>query len=80
MAQRTTELTCKHHPNLRWVCNGVAWSDEYGYNGSRNIFFCGSINEPVTFVNMTMECDCSASDLVRTENDKKQYPIHKEEM
>lgn len=33
-------LTCKHHPELRWSCKDVAWSG--CYNGSRNIFFCGS--------------------------------------
>lgn len=34
-------LTCKHHPFLRWSCKEVAYTEGYGYNGSRNIFFMG---------------------------------------
>lgn len=35
-------LTCKNHPELRWSTKGCAFSDEGGYNGSRNIFFKGT--------------------------------------
>lgn len=34
-------LTCKNHPLLRWSCKEVAFTDEGGYNGLRNIFFLG---------------------------------------
>lgn len=75
-------LTCKNHPNLRWSCKEIAFSDGYGYNGSRNIFFNG---EPTgkgmfadgsgldcdTFVNgqWIEECKCSARDLIRAPED-----------
>jgi hypothetical protein len=34
-------LTCRNHPNLRWSTKECAFTDEHGYNGSRNIFFDG---------------------------------------
>ena len=53
-------LTCRHHPELRWHCKEIAFTDEGGYNGSRNIFFYGRADG--TF---TDECQCPARDLIR---------------
>lgn len=79
-------LTCRHHPELRWMCKEIAFSDEGGYNGARSIFFKGwstgrmySDNSGldctiVRVVNgvqeFAQECKCPASDLVRAPEDK----------
>ena len=38
-------LTCKNHPDLRWSCKDIAWTENADgtgyYNGQRNIFFDG---------------------------------------
>lgn len=76
-------LTCKNHPELRWSCKDIAFDDEYGYNGSRNLFFKGTPirNEdgsPKMYSDGSgMECDfygstecaCSPRDLVRAPED-----------
>lgn len=78
-------LTCKNHPNLRWGCKDIAFTDGYGYNGSRNIFFKG---EPTgkgmyedgsgmycdTFFPdrsdpIVNECSCPPTDLIRASED-----------
>lgn len=53
-------LCCVNHPDLRWNCKGMAWTEgEPGYyNGSRHIFFFG--NEEGEYVR---ECQCPGSDL-----------------
>jgi hypothetical protein len=76
-------LTCKHHPNLRWACKEIAFSDAHGYNGTRNIFFNGEPTgagmysdgsglECSTYINgrIIEECNCPASDLIRAPEDK----------
>lgn len=40
-------LTCKNHPELRWGCKDIAWTEAHGdkpafYNGQRSIFFLGT--------------------------------------
>ena len=35
-------LTGKNHPNLRWSCKEIAWTDGFGYNRKRHIFFNGT--------------------------------------
>jgi hypothetical protein len=53
-------LTCANHPDLRWSCKSIAWSegDPGCYNGSRNIFFFG--NAEGEYVR---ECQCPGRDL-----------------
>jgi len=51
-------LTCKNHPNLRWMCKDIAWENGR-YNGCRNIFYMDWRNE--TYI---PECKCSANDLM----------------
>ena len=76
-------LTCKNHPELRWSCKEIAFSDDYGYNGSRNIFFNGTPDGKGMYfdgsgLSCTMvkddkivtECDCPSSDLIRAPEDK----------
>lgn len=73
-------LTCKNHPELRWSCKEVAWTEHAdgtgGYNGCRNIFFngvsTGEMFEDKSGVKCThvvdgewvQECECSARDLI----------------
>ena len=78
-------LTCKNHPNLRWGCKEIAFSDSGGYNGCRNIFFRGEPTGDGMFndgsgldcsvltadrQNVIEECTCPASDLIRADEDK----------
>lgn len=35
-------LTCKNHPELRWSCKDIAWTEGHGYNSKRHIFFHGT--------------------------------------
>ena len=37
-------LTCKNHPELRWSCKEIAFTDSPtgGYNGSRHLHFNGT--------------------------------------
>lgn len=79
-------LTCRNHPNLRWGCKEVAFSDEHGYNGSRSIFFWGEPNGKGLFEDksgihcstyfagdpprIVEECKCSSRDLIRAPEDK----------
>jgi|TARA_R100000789_G_C2929964_1_gene128890 hypothetical protein len=76
-------LTCKNHPNLRWSCKEIAFDDEGGYNGSRNIMYKGVPNEQGMYGDssglsctvvkdgkMIEECKCPIKDLIRAEEDK----------
>lgn len=61
---RHITLTCKHHPLLRWSTKAIAWSGDKNqghYNGSRNIFFLGTLPDlnPNVF-----ECSCPSHELV----------------
>ena len=76
---RHVKLTCKNHPDLRWMCKSVAWTDSGGYNGSRNIFFVGKLTtsgdySPVEGDEVVMECSCPTSDLVRAPEDLAKFP------
>jgi len=78
-------LTCRNHPNLRWSCKECAFSDEGGYNGSRNIFFNGEPDGHGMFTDglglscseyfpdradpIVRECKCSSRDLIRAPED-----------
>jgi hypothetical protein len=78
-------LTCKNHPELRWSCKDIAWTEtETGgfYNGCRSIFFNGtpdgrgmySDNSGLNCSYMKdgelyEECTCPASDLVLAPED-----------
>lgn len=35
-------LTCRNHSDLRWSTKEVAFTEGFGYNGARNIFFNGT--------------------------------------
>ncbi len=76
-------LTCKNHPRLRWSCKEIAFSDKYGYDGSRNIFFGGvpddngmySDNSGLSCTRikdneLVEECSCPASNLIRAPEDR----------
>jgi hypothetical protein len=79
-------LTCKNHPNLRWSCKEIAFSDEYGYNGTRHIFFNGEPNGEGMYSDgsglncssyfperenpVVKECSCQVKDLIRAPEDK----------
>lgn len=62
---RHVTLTCIHHPKLRWYCKEVAVDKDGRYNGARNIFFDGSLDDPNTIRTNTkeVECKCKSSDL-----------------
>ena len=65
---RHVYLTCKNHNHLRWSCKSIAFSQGYGYNGARNIFYLGTLepNKP-TCGNCHVqeaECSCPPSDLI----------------
>ena len=82
-------LTCKNHPNLRWQCKSIAYSEGYGYNGSRNIFFNGELavnpsDRSWPYRDQAVgkdgnwhsvpECSCPPTDLVLApESDKPDY-------
>lgn len=51
-------LTCKNHPQLRWSCKRIAISPTGGYNGARNIFFCGRVTDPVKLYSDRSGVDC----------------------
>lgn len=76
-------LTCKNHPELRWSCKDIAWSDGYGYNGKRNLFFNGTPSGKGMFYDgsglectkvkdgaLVDECECPPKDLILAEEDK----------
>lgn len=56
---RHIHLTCRNHPNLRWLTKSIAWSNEYGYNGARNIHYVGTADGE-----FAPECPCKADSLV----------------
>lgn len=71
-------LTCKNHPNLRWSCKDIAWTEGCGYNGSRNIFFNGTPTGEGMFKDGSglncigigvEECNCSSKDLILAPED-----------
>ncbi len=68
-------LTCKNHPELRWSCKDIAWTN--GYNGSRGFFYKGIPSGEGMFDDgsgldcvkvvdgiYVEECACSTSDLI----------------
>jgi hypothetical protein len=76
-------LTCKNHPKLRWSCKEVAFSDDGGYNGSRNITFDGEPSGSGMYADRSgldccrrkdgefiKECTCPTADLIRATEDK----------
>lgn len=79
-------LTCKNHPNLRWSTKEIAWNDRTGYNGCRNITFCGeptgagmysdlsglwcSTYFPDRTYPVVTECKCDAVFLILAPEDK----------
>lgn len=75
-------LTCKHHPELRWSCKDIAWSDGHGYNHKRHLFFNGTPSgqgmysdgsglDCTTLKDDTIfvECNCPAADLILAAED-----------
>lgn len=75
-------LTCKNHPELRWSCKEIAFSDDLGYNGMRNIFFDGIPDETGMYADgsglscttvkdgkIIKECTCPSEDLIRAPED-----------
>lgn len=71
---RHVSLTCVNHPDLRWSCKEIAWTDKYGYNNQRNIFFFGHKDETVKRYDVE-ECKCPASDLERAPEDLLSFPL-----
>lgn len=68
---RHVRLTCKNHPNLRWQCKSIAFTEGYGYNGARNIFFNGEAVEGKDWdFNPAAECSCKATDLILAPGEK----------
>lgn len=71
-------LTCKNHPHLRWSCKEIAFTDAGGYNGQRNICYCGTPSGKGMFsdgsgldcIMKEEECNCPSSCLIRAEEDK----------
>ena len=76
-------LTCKNHPELRWSCKDIAWTDGHGYNGKRNLFFRGTPSGKGMFYDgsgldcikvrdgaLVVECLCPPADLILAEEDK----------
>lgn len=69
---RHFRLTCRNHPELRWLTKSIAWSSRptqndprAGYfNNSRNIFFNGTILVDGSCSYHGAECSCNASYLV----------------
>lgn len=57
---RHVMLTCRHHPNLRWMCKSIATSPQGGYNGMRHIFYQGDKSRK----DYPEECLCPTSDLI----------------
>lgn len=64
-------LTCKQHPNLRWSCKEIAFTDEGGYNGARSIFFNGELLANGKCDENATECSCLAHYLIRAPEDKE---------
>src|SRR4051812_4586952 len=68
-------MTCKHHPNLRWNCKDIAFTDAGGYNGQRNIRFTGQLpgvrhSDGSGFCYQPAdECSCPPSELIRAPED-----------
>jgi len=73
-------LTCKNHPNLRWSCKDIAWSD--GYNQCRSLTFDGTPSGKGMYGDgsgldcvrvkdgeIVQECNCAASDLILAPED-----------
>jgi len=67
-------LTCKNHKDLRWTCKDIAWSGRY--NGSRNIFFCGTPSGKGMYSDGSgldcigvRECDCPPDNLILAPED-----------
>lgn len=63
---RHIHLTCKNHPELRWQCKSVAYTEGYGYNGARSIFFNGRHlgGHAYNCDTNVRECDCPPTDLI----------------
>lgn len=77
---RHVMLTCCNHPDLRWHCKEIAFSEGGGYNGCRNIFFAGfKLDKPGTWPysiqrapgEFAEECKCPPEDLIRAPEDKE---------
>jgi hypothetical protein len=72
---RHVSITCKNHPDLRWSCKSIAWSN--GYNGSRRLFFNGVYKGRLYADGSGTECDrfakpecsCSADELTLAPED-----------
>lgn len=72
-------LTCKNHPDLRWSCKDIAWTEgeRGGYNGTRSIFFNGTPSGRGMFADgsgldcdfAVAECSCPVSDLILAPED-----------
>ena len=75
-------LTCKNHLELRWSCKEIAFDDDHGYNGRRNIRYCGTplyvdgvpqMHGDLSGLQCSYtvaECDCPVTCLVRAPEDQ----------
>lgn len=76
-------LTCKNHPQLRWSCKEIAFTEGLGYNGARSLSYIGTPDGTGMFSDGSglscrlvdengypvEECDCQISDLVLASED-----------
>jgi hypothetical protein len=74
-------LTCRNHPDLRWSCKDIAWTEGHGYNHSRHLFFNGTPKRnddgsPKMYSDNSglectgaAECECPASALILAPED-----------
>lgn len=66
---RHCTLTCLNHPDLRWSCKEIAVTKIGQYNGARNIFYLGTVQETrlsdgsFDYKWQVPECKCSPADL-----------------
>ncbi|KKM96915.1 hypothetical protein LCGC14_1173250 [marine sediment metagenome] len=76
-------LTCKNHPELRWSCKEIAWTEGVGFNNNRSLFFKGIPSGEGMFDDgsgldciqvkdekLVEECACSARELILAPEDK----------
>lgn len=88
---RHISLTCRNHPNLRWSCKEIAFTDEGGFNGARTLgfkgIFTGKLYHDGSGADCTIvlqdgtvveECDCSSRCLVRAPEDAEIAARHTE--
>lgn len=57
-------MHCENHPDCRYSCKVIAVNPDGRYNGSRNIFYIGTIRNGERIMPEPPECDCPGSALI----------------